>query len=139
MNSSARFITTKPWSFIPGPADLVQPINSQDLQDIPLYLPDAIAESFLRFPGMQLVHLPTPSWWEWLARWESNSDFIEVGMTLFDGEQQSWGGSPIQANCSLHAIQSLLSHLRSRHSGVWLHDPECVIHTERSLIDTVTS
>jgi hypothetical protein len=111
-------------------------MSSQDLQDIEEISPAAIAESFLSFPGMRLLRPSTPSWWEWRARWESGSDFIEVGMTLFEDEAGSWGGSPITADCSLDDIEALWSHLRSGHRGVWLHDPEGVIHTRDSLRPT---
>ena len=121
------------WSLIPGPVALAEPMNSQDLQDIKTYSPALIAESFLGFPGMRLLHPPSPSWWEWQAQWESGADFIEVGMTLFEEEPESWGGSPVIADCSLDAIEALWSHLTSRHAGVWLHDPHCTIHTQGSL------
>lgn len=91
---------------IPGPAELAEPINSQDLQDIAVYSPAAIAEAILSFPGMTLLQTPTPSWWEWRGRWESGGEFIEVGMTLFEDEAQSWGGSPMTADCSLDAIEA---------------------------------
>ena len=114
-------------------------MNSQDVQDIEMHPPKAIAESFLGFPGMRLLHPSTPSWWEWRARWESGPDFIEVGMTLFEDEAQSWGGSPISADCSLDAIVALWLHLQSRHCGVWLHDPDCIMHTHDSLRDTMAA
>jgi hypothetical protein len=56
-------------------------------------------------------------------------------MTLFEDEQESWGGSPITADCSLDAIQAFWSHLQSRHRGVWLHDPDCIVHTYDSFRD----
>jgi len=64
---------------------------------------------------------------------------IELGMTLFENEAQSWGGSPITADCSLADIEALWSHLQSRHRGVWLHDPDCIIHTHDSLRDTAAA
>ena len=137
--STTRFQTRAQWSLIPGPAELAQPMNSQDLQDIEVFSPTAIAESFLSFPGVQLLHPPTPSWWEWRARWESGGDFIEVGMTLFEDDAQSWGGSPISADCSLDDIEALWSHLQTRHRGVWLHDPDCIIHTHDSLRHTTAA
>jgi len=134
--STTRFQTLGQWSFIPGPAVLAHPMNSQDLQDIEEISPTEIAESFLSFPGVRLLQPRTPSWWEWRARWESGSAFIEIGMTLFEDEPQSWGGSPITVDCSLDDIEGLWSHLQSRHRGVWLHDPDCIIHTHDSLRHT---
>ena len=137
--STTRFQTREQWSFIPGPAELAQPMNSQDLQDIEEISPAAIADSVLSFPGVRLLHPATPSWWQWRARWESGSDFIEVGMTLFEDEALSWGGSSITADCSLDDIEKFWSHLRSRHRGVWLHDPDCIIHTHDSLRHTAAA
>jgi hypothetical protein len=132
MGAFARFQTQQRWSLIPGPRELAQPVNSQDVQDIELHPAAAIADSFLSFPGMRLVNSPDPSWWQWRARWESGPDFIEVGMTLFDDETLSWGGSPISADCTRESIEALWSHMQSRHSGVWLHEPECTVHTHES-------
>jgi hypothetical protein len=132
MSTATRFQTSEGWSLIPGPGQLAEPMNSQDLQDIEVHSPVAMAESFLSFPDMRLLHPATPSWWSWRARWERGADFIEVGMTLFEDEAQSWGGSPITANCSIDAIEALWSYLQSQHRGVWLHGPDCVIHTQDS-------
>lgn len=136
---TTRFQTRGKWSLIPGPAELAQSMNSQDLQDIEEISPAAVTESLLSFPGMRLLHPPTLSWWEWCARWESGSDFIEVGMTLFEDEAESWGGSPITTDCSLDDILALWSHLQSRHRGVWLHDPDCIIHTQDSIRHTTAA
>ena len=124
---------------IPGPAELTQPMNSQDLQDIEQISPAAIAESILSFTGVRLLHPPTPTWWEWRARWESGSDFIEAGMTLFDDEARSWGGSPITSDCSLDEIEAFWSYLQARHRGVWLHAPDCTSHTHDSLRQTTAA
>jgi len=132
MKASARFQTQQGWSFVPGPLELARPINSQDVKDIVLYPLAEIAESFLSYPGMRLLTSPAVSWLRWQARWESDRDFIEVGMTLFDDKNQSWGGSPISADCSASAIEALWSHLQSRHQGIWLHDPDCTMHTHES-------
>lgn len=130
--STIRFQTQAEWSLIPGPAELTQPMNSQDLQDIGSFSPELIADSFLSFPGVRLLHPPKPSWFHWLARWDYGRDFMQIGMTLFDDEQQSWGGSPITADCSPDQMDALWSHLQAQHSGVWLHDRDCIVHTRDS-------
>jgi hypothetical protein len=135
----ARFRAKGQWSLIPGPAKLNQPLNSQDLQEIEQLSAERIAESFLSFRDMRLIHAAAPSWWEWRARWASAGDFIEIGMTLFGDETQSWGGSPITADCSAAHIDELWSQLRSRHRGIWLHDADCIIHTPESFRNTITS
>jgi hypothetical protein len=137
--SAKRFHPRWRWALIPGPTDLAQPMSSLDLQDVTLFSPAEIVESFLCFPGIRLLHAAAPSWWQWSARWKAGDDFIEIGMTLFEDEAQSWGGSPITANCSLDAIESLWSHLQARHRGIWLHDPDCVIHTPDSFRRTTVA
>jgi hypothetical protein len=114
-------------------------MDSQKLRDITYYAPAAVAESLLSFPGMRLLHDQTPSWWQWRARWESEAGFIEVGMTLFEDQARSWGGSPITADCPFEVMESLWLHLQSRHPGVWLHSPDCTIHTHDSLRHTTAA
>jgi hypothetical protein len=132
MSGSARFQTQQQWSLIPGPMVLPRPTNSQEIQDIQSYSVAAVAESFLSYSGLHLLSPAEPSWWEWRGRWESGRDFIEVGMTLFDETAQSWGGSPITADCTADAIEALWSYIQSRHRGVWLHDADCIVHTHDS-------
>jgi hypothetical protein len=132
MSNNIKFQTKGGWSLIPGPVLLAQPMNSQDLQDIEPYSPADMAASFLSFRETRLLHQATPSWWDWRARWESESHFIEVNMTLFKDEAQSWGGLRITADCSNDEIEALWSHLQTRHRGIWLHGPDCIIHTHDS-------
>jgi hypothetical protein len=132
MSLTDRFQTKEQWPFVPGPAELSEPLDSQILQEIELHAPAAIAESFLSFPGTRQIRAATASWWEWRARWESADRFIELGMTLFDDEAQSWGGSPILADCSPGNIEALWSHMQARHRGVWMYDSDGIIHTRDS-------
>jgi hypothetical protein len=66
---------------------------------------------------------------------EACAVWARAGMTLFDDEELSWGGSLISADCSPAAVEALWSHVQSRHPGVWLHDPECTVHTHASFAD----
>src|SRR5262249_53664382 len=109
MGAFARFQTQQQWSLIPGPRRLARPMDSQDMQDVQLYPVVVIADTLLTFPGMRLLTPKEPSWWEWRARWESDHDFIELGMTLFDDKVPNWGGSPITADCTPNAIDALWS------------------------------
>jgi predicted phosphoadenosine phosphosulfate sulfurtransferase len=111
-------------------------MRSDDLHDIELYPAAAVADSFLGFPGMRLLNPSTPSWWDWRARWESGRDFIEVGMTLFEAEVPTWGGSPISADCTFGTFDKLWSHIQLQHEAVWLHDDDCTIHTHDSFTRT---
>ena len=127
------------WAFVPGPSSIAGPLNSQDVRDIELHTPESVAQALLSFPGMQLVQDASPSWWEWRARWAEGSRYLEVGMTLFGNEEQSWGGSPVHANCSTEDIRSLWAHLQSRHRGVWIHDSNCTMHNHESFARRVAA
>jgi hypothetical protein len=114
-------------------------MSSVDLHDIEFCSAESIAKAFLSFPGARLIHRAKPSWWEWRGRWESGADFIEIDMSLFDDEGESWGGSAIMADCSVDQIDALWSHLQSENPAVWLHDPECMIHTHASFREAMRS
>jgi hypothetical protein len=45
-------------------------LSSVNLQEMVEHPPDAIAQTFLTFPAMQLLHPAEPSWWNWKAQWE---------------------------------------------------------------------
>jgi hypothetical protein len=136
MGAFARFQAQRQWSLIPGPKVLVRPLHSQDVQDLELYAASGIAETLLSYPGMRLLSPAEPSWWKWRARWESGHDFIELGMTLFDDEALTWGGSPLSAECTSETLEALWLHVQSRYPGVWLHDPQCTVHTRESFRST---
>jgi hypothetical protein len=132
VTTSARFHSQRQWSLIPGPVKLTQPMRSDDLQEFESIPVIAVAESLLSFPSMRLLSPAQPTWWQWQARWESGSDFIDVAMTLFEEPVLTWGGSPLYADCAAESIEALWSHMQSRYRGVWLHDENCVIHTRNS-------
>lgn len=114
-------------------------MDSQDVHDMELHSPEEIARSLLSFPGMQLRHAATPTWWEWRARWDAGSRFIEVGMTLFEDANSSWGGSHIEVVCTRDDIISLWLHLQSRHRGIGLHDSNRNMHTRESFAQYVAA
>jgi hypothetical protein len=134
-----RFESRGDWALVPGPNSMNGPLDSQDVHDIELHTPEAISQSLLSFPGMRLIHEAAPSWWEWRARWSEGSRHIEVGMTLFDNDAKSWGGSPVQASCTRKDLISLWSHLQSKHRGVWFHDSTCTMHTHESFTQCVAA
>lgn len=134
-----RFLSHGDWSLIPGPAALTTLVSSLDLQESTLYRPEEIARSFLSFPGMNLRHGASPTCWEWRAGLQDIDEYLEVKMTLFEGEAPSWGGSELIADCSFERIESLWLHLRSRHPAVWLHGPDCVVHTPVSFRNEMSS
>jgi hypothetical protein len=120
------------WSFIPGPLTR-PPESSLELHDLVGYAPESVAEAFLSYPGMQLLHPADPSWWEWKARWGRDERFIELDMSLFETEPVTWGGSTITAHCSLDDLMRLWEAVRTRCQAVWLHNGDCEIHTPDSL------
>lgn len=111
-----------------------EPRSSLDLHELVEHTPAAIADSLLSFPGTRLLHPAERSWWDWKARWESGERYIEIDVTLFDNEEQHWGGSSLDANCSVEDLLTLWRVLQSRHSGIWLHDPDCEMHTPESFL-----
>lgn len=119
------------WAFIPGP-ETDPPGNSLELHEIVEYAPERIAEVFLSYPGMRLVHPPEPTWWEWKARWEEQDRFIELEMSLFETEPVTWGGSGIRAHCTVQDVLKLWQAVKERCPAVWLHNSECAIHTPES-------
>jgi hypothetical protein len=126
-------VTLEGWSFIPGPRTIpTPPISSLSLQEIASYMPWAIAEFFLSYPGFRLLHPAEPSWWQWKAAWESATGFISVNMTLFDNPERSWGGSDLKALCQVDDLLELWRKMRERFPAVWLHNTDCEIHTPES-------
>src|SRR5579871_3570899 len=89
----------KGWALIPGPVIMNDPRSSVDLDNLVMYPPATVATSILAYPGTMLSLPAEPSWWEWRARWQNHERYIEIDMTLFEDEQQSWGGSELTAEC----------------------------------------
>ncbi len=126
-------LALKGWAFVPGPRCLVNPpASSLDLHDIANYDPGEIADAFLSYPDVRLLHPAEPSWWEWRAEWRCGQRFITLGMTLFDTEPQYWGGSSIEALCDLEELMRLWTSLRKRFTAVWLHNDDCDVQTPES-------
>lgn len=119
------------WSFIPGPK-WDPPDSSLNLHDLIEYPPRDIAVAILAFPGMTVQHPGEPTWWDWLARWHHGEETIDVGMSLFETEPPSWGGSPLQGRCSVQRLLSLWESIREKFPAVWLHNNDCEIHTPES-------
>jgi hypothetical protein len=128
---SARVFQLDDWSFIPGP-EWDPPTSSVSLQELVEYPPGDIAATILAYPGMKPRNLGTPSWWEWSATWRGGEETIDVGMSLFETEPASWGGSPLKGRCSVDRLLSLWEHIREQLSAVWLHNTDCEIHTPES-------
>jgi hypothetical protein len=120
------------WSLIPGPHQFDEPFYSTSIDGIVLYPPGSVARAILSYPGVTLRHRPEPSWWEWEAAWEHGGRHIEIGMTLFDDEEASWGGSPLRTSCTADDVLALWLAVRSSHGAVWLHGPDCRVYTPAS-------
>ena len=124
-------VNLQSWSLIPGPASN-PPASSLALDDVIHHSPQTVADAILAFPGMVLVHSPDSTWWEWAARWEDGTRWIEVTMTLFDSDPPAWGGSDSRGECDLQDILHLWGHLTSAVPSCWMHNADCDIHTPES-------
>jgi len=122
------------WALIPGPLDTSEPMNSCDLREQVEYAPEEIAKALLIYPGMRLLNDADPTWWDWKARWEGDTGFIGVNVTLMGWNDKLWGGSELSVDCSPKELITLWKHLSSAHPGIWLHDPDCEMHTEESFL-----
>lgn len=127
------------WALIPGPLEMEGSRTSVDLQEITEYAPEDIAQTLLRFPGMEIQHPAEPSWWEWKARWQGDGRFIDIDMTLLEGEQEWWGGSGLQGNGTIGDVLALWSFLRASHPAIWLHNDYCEMHTPDSFAEEYTA
>src|SRR5437879_3306053 len=101
------------WSFIPGPLEN-PPGSSLDARDLVEYPPEVVAEAILAFPNMRVEQSADGNWWQWLATWSLGERRIDVGMTLFETEPVSWGGSPLQGDCEVADILGLWEVVRRR-------------------------
>jgi|SRR6185295_1173986 len=121
------------WAFIPGPPDIPDaPALSTALDEVAIYPPEVIAQTFLAYPGFSLLREADPSWWQWRAGWERGASFLFVGMTLFETDPIAWGGSEISGCCELDEILALWGALRVSFPAIWLHNSACEIHTPDS-------
>ena len=125
------------WCLIPGPLENPPP-SSVALDQGVDYPPEVVAETFLAFPGMRLVHDAEPTWWDWKARWQSGGSLIEVDMSLFETDAPTWGGSLARGDCELEDFLAFVHHVRQRLPGDWLHNSECEIHSPESFAARVS-
>lgn len=124
------------WFLVPGP-EFNPPTDSLGQYHIECYSPERIATRILSNRDFELKHDAKPTWWEWIARWEQNERWIEIGMTLFGIEPPAWGGSPLQGRCDLNDIMSLWLNLRDCFPAVWMHNTLCEIHTPESFVEAI--
>jgi hypothetical protein len=127
------------WALVPGPLDTSKPMSSLDLRNQVEYAPEEIAKTLLEYPGTTLLHGADPTWWDWKARWENDSGIVELTVTLMGRSDKLWGGSEIQADCSPQELIAIWRHLSAAYPGVWLHDPDCCMHTEQSFLETLST
>ena len=111
-----------------------EPTNSQWAPEIAEHSPESLALAILAFPNVRVLHPAEPTWWEWKAEWRSDGRSITMNMTLFE-EPEFWGGSEIVVDCLAGDFLELWSFLQARLSGIWLHDPDCVMHTQGSFLE----
>jgi hypothetical protein len=129
-----RYLDPTECSFVAGPLELPERFSSVALHSSIYYTCETIEEAFLVAPGARLIHRATPSWEQWLARWESGRRYVEVAMTLcevapegFEGHSLVWGGSFIKMHCLLQDFLGFWEAVRGPCPGVWLHDTETLM------------
>lgn len=55
-------------------------------------------------------------------------------LTLFGDLEETWGGSEAETDCLAEDILGLWPFLLAKHTGIWLHAPDCTMHTQRSFL-----
>jgi hypothetical protein len=131
-----ELIDVKGLAFIPGPADIEQPLYSFEVYDeIVGHAPDEVAAALLAIPGMRRTNSAEPASWEWKARWEIGARYLDLDFTLMEPDDGViWGGSNLQGRCRQSDLMHIWSALRQRFEGVWLHDAECRLYTPESFV-----
>jgi hypothetical protein len=137
--NSAKCFAKANWAFVPGPPNDSVPLSSVDVHQLVAYSPQEIAATILAFPGMRLLNNHQPTWWDWKAGWDNESEFVELNMTLMGRSNELWGGSEINALCMPESLVAIWKHLKANHPGVWLHDADCQMHTEKSFLESFIS
>ena len=127
------------WAFVPGPLDASAPFSSIDAQELADYSPEEIAAAVLAFPRMKLLNGNRPQWSDWRSVWESKDESVELNITLMGLSDEFWGGSEINALCHPETLIAIWQHLKANHPGIWLHDADCRMHTEKSFLESVAS
>lgn len=132
-----RLIHLNDWDLSPGPLTN-PPKYSFDLNHSVDYPPEVVADATLNFPGMRLVHEAEPTWWEWVARWERDQRWIEVGFSLSEPpepDEPCWQGSGLRGACELPDILGLWFTIRSTVPACWMHNSNCEIHSPESFAE----
>jgi hypothetical protein len=127
--------------FVPAPADLDEPAHVRELDDVPFYASDDVAEAILAIPGMRLVDGAEHAWTAWKARWEADEQFIEIRLsasfrgTGVAGDVAPWEDSPILACCTPSQLLTVWKTVRARCPGVWLADSNDRLWSPRSFAE----
>ena len=120
------------WSIIPGPASILPPFDSQDIQEIAAYSPSSVAAVVLDLDGAELALFDGTDWWTWSARWSCGSDYIDLEMTLLDEPEISWGGFGVSGTGSATQLLKLYDLFKIDIDTAWLHDSECGLYTSQT-------
>ena len=130
------------YSLVWGPIELPQPAYSYaDDWDAEIYTPEEIANAILAVPGTSLIHDQTPDWTKWCAEWRNDNHTIRFSILAcpFDpdnfqrpGISEYWGGSFMDADCTLVEFLSVWRCIQRACPGVWLHDTDSQMYTPDS-------
>jgi hypothetical protein len=128
------------WLLVPALAELKEPAYSFELNDLPLYPPEVIADAILSAPGVRLAQPAQPSWKDWKARWEEKGRYIEIAINALEAESENgkilaWESSSIRLHCRPSELLAVWEVIRSKCPGVWLDDEHSRLWSPRSFAE----
>ena len=133
-----RTIELDRWALIPGPEGLIEVISSQEIVELALYEPQAVAERMLAFDGVELLHGPESTWWDWRACLRCEDCRVEFDFSLLEFEpprETAWGGSQLSGRCGLDLWVMFFEDLRAAFPGVYMHNDDTEVYGPESFIE----
>lgn len=112
------------FSFVPGPKNLVQTVDSQNVQNIEQYSPKELFEFLLNLPDL-VTSVLTDSVFMWSAVFKISQTDIRLMFTTLDGtEEGKWGGSQIEFSGSVDNIIPLWTDILKRFPATYVFNSE---------------
>jgi hypothetical protein len=132
--------SSESWLLVPAPAELQEPVYSFEVKNPPIYAPEVIADAILSAPHMRLFRPAQTSWSDWIARWQRENRYIELGINVLEaesenGETLAWESSSVRIHCLSSEFIAVWEGIRSKCPGVWLDDEESRLWSPRSFAE----